>query len=110
MNTPTWRSDKRTSSERGYNSKWRKARETYLRSNPLCVMCKEQGKVEVANVVNHIIPHKGDKALFWDRSNWQAVCKFHHDSTIQRQEKLEVVIGCDDRGIPLDPNHHWNKK
>ena len=68
MKTPTWRSDKRTSSERGYNSKWRKARETYLWSNPLCVMCKEQGKVEVANVVNHIVPHKGDQALFWDKT------------------------------------------
>lgn len=108
-NTPSWRSDKRTSSERGYNSRWRKARESYLKSHPLCVMCEEQNKIVVATVVNHIIPHKGDQSLFWDKSNWQAVCKLHHDSTIQRQEKQNIIVGCDESGFPLNPDHHWNK-
>ncbi len=110
MANPSWRSDKRTASERGYNSRWRKARDVYLKANPLCVMCLDQNKVEAATVVNHIKPHKGDQVLFWDKSNWQAVCKLHHDSAIQKQEKRNTIIGCDERGIPLDPNHHWNKK
>jgi len=25
----------------------------------------------MANVVDHIVAHKGDAALFWNRSNWQ---------------------------------------
>jgi 5-methylcytosine-specific restriction protein A len=25
-------------------------------------------------VVDHIVPHRGDKKLFWDSSNWQALC------------------------------------
>ena len=29
--------------------------------------------------VDHIIPHRGDPELFWDRSNWQALCKNCHD-------------------------------
>lgn len=29
-----------------------------------------------ARVVDHITPHRGDVALFWDESNWQALCDF----------------------------------
>jgi 5-methylcytosine-specific restriction protein A len=32
-----------------------------------------------ATVVDHIIPHKGDMAIFWNKSNHQALCKTHHD-------------------------------
>ena len=28
--------------------------------------------------VDHIKPHRGDLKLFWDRSNWQALCHRHH--------------------------------
>ena len=86
-NTPSWRSDKRTSSERGYNSRWRKARESYLKSHPLCVMCEEQNKIVAATVVNHIIPHKGDQVIFWDESKWQSLCASCHSSVKQREEK-----------------------
>lgn len=33
----------------------------------------------VANVVDHIKPHRGDKVLFWDSANWQPLCKECHD-------------------------------
>jgi 5-methylcytosine-specific restriction protein A len=33
----------------------------------------------VAEVVDHIKPHKGDMTLFWDENNWQSLCKMHHD-------------------------------
>lgn len=78
--TASWRKDKGSSAERGYDSRWRKAREIFLRSNPLCVMCEVEGRAEAATVVDHITPHKGDQALFWDQSNWQPLCKLHHDS------------------------------
>jgi 5-methylcytosine-specific restriction protein A len=35
--------------------------------------------VTVATVVDHILPHRGDRVLFWDRSNWQALSKKCHD-------------------------------
>ena len=77
---PSWRSDKRTASERGYDSRWHKARATFLRDNPLCVMCRDEGQVREATVVDHIVPHKGDQKLFWASENWQPLCKQHHDS------------------------------
>jgi 5-methylcytosine-specific restriction endonuclease McrA len=42
--------------------------------------------VKGADVVDHIVPHKMDKALFWDRSNWQPLCKWHHDVVKQSLE------------------------
>jgi tetratricopeptide (TPR) repeat protein len=31
-----------------------------------------------AEVVDHIVPHRADRKLFWDQSNWQALCRMHH--------------------------------
>ena len=64
---------------RGYNSQWRDARKKYLRQHPLCVKCLAEKKLTPATVVDHIVPHRGDKSLFWDQSNWQALCKECHD-------------------------------
>jgi len=68
-----------TAAQRGYNAKWRKARTRFLSMNHLCVECSKEFKITVATVVDHIIPHKGDYALFWDETNWQPLCKKHHD-------------------------------
>ena len=76
------RADERRGSaaSRGYNSRWRKARETWLRRHPLCVRCQATGDVTAATVVDHIVPHKGDSALFWNTGNWQSLCKPCHDA------------------------------
>ncbi|WP_409346749.1 HNH endonuclease [Paenibacillus sp. MBLB4367] len=76
-----------TAAQRGYNSKWRKARETYLKRNPLCKQCFEAGKLTSATVVDHIKPHKGDWQLFWDsENNWQSLCKPHHDAKTVKED------------------------
>lgn len=93
-----------------YGGKWQKARRDFLFANPLCVMCRDEGVVRSATVVDHKIPHKQDLKLFWDRKNWQPLCKPHHDRDKQRLEKSGVVIGCSSAGIPLDANHHWNRR
>lgn len=68
-----------TSHERGYGYRWQQAREGYLRSHPLCANHERKGEVVPATVVDHIIPHRGDMSLFWERSNWQPLCKPCHD-------------------------------
>lgn len=75
-----------------YNYQWTKLRTNYLRRNPLCVMCRMDGKTVMASVVDHIIPHKGDQALFYDENNWQPLCKPCHDKIKQRMEKAEGGI------------------
>lgn len=68
-----------SSTQRGYGYKWQQARAGYLQKHPLCVHCQAEGLFEPATVVDHIVPHKGDQKLFWDRENWQPLCKAHHD-------------------------------
>lgn len=82
-----------TAASRGYGAKWQRAREQYLRENPLCLRCSSHGDVVVATVVDHITPHRLHEAketqdqpriavaerLFWSRSNWQPLCKTCHD-------------------------------
>ena len=75
-----------TAASRGYDSRWAKARKTYLTRNPLCVTCSGRHIVRAATVVDHIIPHRGDQKLFWDvEGNWQALCKRCHDSKTARE-------------------------
>jgi len=74
-----------SSYERGYTVKWRVARLDYLSKNPLCVTCAKRGITTFATVVDHIVPHKGDYKLFWDRSNWQSMCKVCHDSKTAKE-------------------------
>lgn len=78
--------NRQTAAQRGYDSKWRKVRRAYLLKHPLCVECTEEEQVTAATVVDHIIPHKGDKALFWDSKNWQPLCKSHHDRKTARED------------------------
>lgn len=72
--------------QRGYDSKWRKARIGFLTKNPFCIFCREKGIIKPATVVDHIIPHKGDKKLFWDKTNWQPLCKQCHDRKTVKED------------------------
>ena len=92
---------------RGYGHGWRLARESFLRKNPYCEMCKP--KLVPATVVDHRVPHRQDQKLFWDRNNWQGLCFHCHDSNKQRLEKSGRVVGCDKDGLPIDLTHPWNQ-
>ena len=79
--------DKRrpNATERGYDSKWRKASRAFLAlpANRYCAC----GCGRIAEVVDHIIPHRGDMKLFWSRSNWQPLNSHCHNGSKQRMER-----------------------
>jgi 5-methylcytosine-specific restriction enzyme A len=55
-------------------------RKAFLLHNPVCVKCGQP-----ATHVDHIIPHKGDRRLFWNPSNWQALdAKCHGRKTVRQ--------------------------
>jgi 5-methylcytosine-specific restriction endonuclease McrA len=85
INSTSWRGAK-TSAERGYGYRWQQARLVHLRDNPLCVYCQREGRVTAASVVDHIVAHQGNETLMWDRTNWQSLCKPHHDGQKKREE------------------------
>lgn len=55
--------------ERGYDSKWERESKAFLAlpENRLCAC----GCGRPADMVDHKTAHKGDRRLFWSRSNWQ---------------------------------------
>ena len=92
-----------------YGRRWRKARQQFLYENPLCVMCRQDGKTEAALEVDHIQKHDGNPLLFWDESNWQGLCRPHHRSYKATMERSGKVKGCDASGAPVDPESHWHR-
>ena len=72
------------SSQRGYTSAWEKARAAFLARHPYC-RCGA-----LATVVDHIKPHRGDRELFWDKSNWQPLCTPCHSGAKQREERRSI--------------------
>lgn len=78
---PAWENadeNRGTAAQRGYDGKWRRAREGFLAAHPLCTDCLKEGRHTAATIVDHITPHRGDKRLFWDKNNWQPLCGRHH--------------------------------
>ncbi|TFJ92147.1 HNH endonuclease signature motif containing protein [Lentibacillus salicampi] len=69
---------RKTSHKRGYDWNWRKYRLSFLVRNPLCKYCGDRGMTVPATEVDHIVPHRGDRQLFWDASNHQGLCKSCH--------------------------------
>lgn len=77
-----------SSRQRGYNRAWQKVRLEFLACHPWCAMCGAP-----ATVVDHIVPHRGDDALFWSPANWQPLCKSCHDGRKQRLERQPHARG-----------------
>jgi hypothetical protein len=62
----------------------------FKRANPLCLGCQAAfGRDVPTAVTDHVIPHKGDMRVFWDRSKWQPACAWHHDAV---KARLEVML------------------
>ena len=78
------RFDKRrpNSTARGYGRAWAEARAAFLKLHPRCRRCGEP-----ATTVDHIIPHKGDPEIFWDKAKWQALCTPCHSGAKQSEER-----------------------
>lgn len=80
---------------------WKRLRSAHLAQQPLCAFCLRQEVVTEAAVVDHVNPHKGDEALFFDASNLQSLCKSCHDSIKQRLELGRSVVMYGPDGWPI---------
>ncbi|MBN8749514.1 MAG: HNH endonuclease [Variovorax sp.] len=75
-----------TAHERGYSAAWQRARAGWLQKHPLCAEHEAAGRAVAATIVDHKVPHRGDKDLFWDSDNWQSLCKSCHDRKTARED------------------------
>jgi 5-methylcytosine-specific restriction endonuclease McrA len=78
--------------QRGYGTQWDKCVATFKLSHPLCLGCQAIGLVQATELVDHVEPHRGNQAKFWNSAMWQPSCRWHHDVV---KKKLEAMF---DRG------------
>ncbi len=71
---PTAKRERKVTDERYHTYRWEKASIAFRKEHPLCEECKRNGRVTPSEVVDHIVPAALCKD-FWDRRNWQALCK-----------------------------------
>ena len=78
--------DRRYSTGAGvnYGRAWLRARDAFLRDHPFCAC----GCGRAADTVDHIVPHRGDRLLFWDQANWQALAAYPCHSAKTAREVL----------------------
>lgn len=60
--------------------RWRRASRAFLAEHPMCLHCERAGVWKLSTEVDHVVPHRGDEALFWDTGNWQALCHSCHSA------------------------------
>ena len=91
----TAQSDRRSRGGK-HTARWQRLRRRVLERDGW--ICQQTGVMLVAGrtapnaaVVDHIIPHRGNPALFWDENNLQSVSKAWHDSKKQSMEKTGRV-------------------
>jgi 5-methylcytosine-specific restriction enzyme A len=70
-----------------YGGRWRQLRADFLKrpENVLCVRCLEQGRAVIATELDHVRPHRGDPALFYDIRNLTPLCKTHHSEKTAKE-------------------------
>lgn len=70
---------------KAYGRPWRRVRDVHLMASPWCVECLKTGHTTLGTDVDHVIPHKGDRALMLDPSNLQTLCQRHHGQKTVRE-------------------------
>jgi 5-methylcytosine-specific restriction protein A len=65
--------------------RWRAKRDAQLSKEPLCRYCAQLGRITPGYIADHIEPHRGDRAKFWN-GELQTLCETCHSSTKQREE------------------------
>ena len=95
-------------------AEWRKLREKVLKRD--LYTCQQTGVLLIGKyptpnsaVVDHIKPHRGDPALFWDENNLQAMSKGYHDRLKQSEERRGYLKGSSMDGRPISADHPWNR-
>lgn len=85
---------------------WRKLRALVLSEKPLCEHCERRGWIVQATDVDH----KDNDPSNNDRDNLASLCHSCHSHKTMASMGCNVYMGCDLNGMPLDPDHPWNRE
>lgn len=68
--------------------RWRRLRWAVLVDAAFtCARCRRVVGDTRLLVADHVVPHRGDEALFWDRGNLQCLCQRCHSGAKQAEEQ-----------------------
>ena len=75
------------------SARWKAVRGIRLRLNPLCLMCEKEGRITLAQMVDHIRPIKQGGAVY-DLDNLQSLCFRHHNikTASERKKQLYTLV------------------
>ena|SRR5690606_2567498 len=88
---------------------WKRLRAQVLAEEPLCRWCAARGLVVPATDVDHIEDSRDDYTDDNSRENLAPMCHECHSLKTARDMGKSVTLGCDTSGLPVDPDHHWNR-
>ncbi|MDD4019208.1 MAG: HNH endonuclease signature motif containing protein [Kiritimatiellae bacterium] len=77
------RYDRDPEKNKRYGSSWRKIRAAFIKANPLCVRCQQEGRLTPAREVHHIIPLRDGGTN--DINNLMALCRSCHSEITARE-------------------------
>ena len=70
-----------------YNTRrWKALSKAFKIDHPLCEECKRNGMIKPSQITDHIIPYPIKD--FWNRDNWQALCKSCNNAKGERDKKI----------------------
>ncbi len=76
----------RADNDQFYSRKrWRDARADQLRREPLCCVCRQDGRIVAGNIVDHITP-RSQGGSDYDAANLQTLCESHHNAKTRREQ------------------------
>lgn len=88
--------------------RWRARAKRQLRVDPLCCLCKEQGRITPATIADHFPPHGGDYNAFM-LGPLRSLCRPCHDGLQPWFKHRGYSSAIGDDGYPLDKNHPFNR-
>lgn len=82
-------------------------RKRIMARDPICVRCKRKGLASETKEVDHIIPLSLGGSNKDD--NLQGLCIPCHEEKTNQDFGKRNQAGSDVNGMPLDPDHPWNR-
>lgn len=70
-----------------HSARWTRESRAFREAHPLCAECRRKGIITPSEVVDHIVP-VSVCLDFWDKNNWQALCRKCNIEKGNRDKKL----------------------
>lgn len=88
---------------------WKRLRRLKLSESPLCETCGLRGRKVIAKAVDHVVSIASGGDAFPPLDGLRSLCTSCHSiktNAMDRKGGKGIAIkGCDEHGLPLDPNH-----